>query len=90
MALNLAKLKVLAFHRFNRYCPLSIDCPELHTLVYKEPAHVSLLDVKHPETRLFKSVEFSVTRRNFGRKWLLKTPNEIVNCIRDTLKLETV
>ena len=70
--LNLPKLKVLAFHRKNHRCALSIDCPRLSTLHYDEDSN--LLDLKHPETvrklhtymfgpRLakFKSVECLVT-----------------------------
>ena len=49
--LKLPKLKVLAFHLFNSRCVLSVDCPELSTLLYdadnEEP---NLLDLKHPET----------------------------------------
>lgn len=72
--LKLAKLKVLAFHQYNNRCSLTIDCPELNTLVYFEDPDESLLDVKHPwtikrlETNMlgskidqFKSVECLVT-----------------------------
>ena len=49
--LNLPKLKVLAFHDFNFDCALSIDCPELNTLLYlAETEYAHLLNVKHPET----------------------------------------
>ena len=47
--LNLPRLKVLAIHYWDRQCPLTIDAPELSTLLYgyedAEP-----LKVKHPET----------------------------------------
>ena len=49
--LNMLRLKVLAIHHFNENCPLTVDCPELHTLLYvKEKEGANLLDVKHPET----------------------------------------
>ena len=49
--LRLSRLKVLAFHRFNDCCALSIDCPELNVLVYPgEPENKGLLHVKHPGT----------------------------------------
>ena len=49
--LNLPGLKVLAFHYFNAYCALSIDCPKLHTLLYNNVVEIeNLLEVKHPET----------------------------------------
>ena len=49
--LNLPRLKVLVLHRWNDYCALSIDCPQLITLLYdEEPKGATLLKVKHPET----------------------------------------
>ena len=49
--LHLPELRVLAIHRFNEHCRLSIDCPELEVLLYRgEPEDENLLDVKHPET----------------------------------------
>ena len=49
--LNLPRLKVLAFHRFNVLVRLSIDCPLLSTLVYRcEKIDMDLLKVKQPET----------------------------------------
>ena len=72
--LKLSKLKVLAFHRSNLNCSLSIDCPELSTMLYN--GNVNQLDVKHPETirklqtdwfsyemTPFKSVECLVTKK---------------------------
>ena len=54
--LNLPRLKVLIIHHWK--CPLTIECPELSTLVYYElstlayyeRANGNLLKVKHPET----------------------------------------
>ena len=49
--LNLPRLKVLAFHHYNSSCSLSIDCPQLSTLVYREErSDANLLNVKHPKT----------------------------------------
>ena len=49
--LNLPRLRVLAFHRINYGCALSIDCPELDTLGYPgESEDATLLEVKRPET----------------------------------------
>ena len=73
MHLNLPSLKVLAIH-YNDHCALSVDCPELSTLLYfGEDAN---LEVKHPETirklttgmvgaklAKFKSVECLVTNQ---------------------------
>ena len=73
--LNLPRLNVLAFHHFNYDCDLSIDCPQLSTLLYTgEPEDVNLLKVKQPgailklETKMigaklvpFKGVECLVT-----------------------------
>ena len=48
--LNLPKLKVLALHGCKvRRCAVSVDCPELSTLLYPN-AEKNWLDVKHPET----------------------------------------
>ena len=47
--LNLPKLKVLVFDYFIAHCAVSINCPRLNTLVYRE-GDVDLLEVKHPET----------------------------------------
>ena len=60
--LNLSKLRVLAFHRKNVDCALSIDCPELTTLVYNT-WNANLLKVKHPKT--IRSLE-----TNLGPEWL--------------------
>ena len=88
--LNLPRLRVLAFHEFNYSCALSIDCPELRTLLYRgEKRDANLLDVKHPETiqrldtdlfgpRLasFKGVECLVTRefKAISKATLLSLP----------------
>ena len=49
--LSLPRLRVLAFHYSNQSCNLSIDCPQLSTLVYPgEPEHSKRLEVKQPET----------------------------------------
>ena len=48
--LNLPRLKVLALHRWNEHCALSIDCPLLSTLLYSEEEDANLLEVKRPET----------------------------------------
>ena len=49
--LNLPKLRVLAFHGYNKLCSVSIDCPELHTLLYDDDSEDAWpLKVKHPET----------------------------------------
>ena len=53
--LKLPKLKNLVFHNSNTYYDLSIDCPELSTLVYpgeRNPfrQEKSKLEVKNPET----------------------------------------
>ena len=53
--LNLPRLQVLAIHLSNERCPLSVDCPQLSTLLYrgetpKMPEDANLLDVKQPET----------------------------------------
>ena len=87
--LNLPRLRVLAFHRFNSDCALSIDCPELSTLFYYNEDR-KLLDVKHPETirkletrmsgpklALFKSVECLVTKEFevISKATLLSLPN---------------
>ena len=75
--LNLPCLKVLALSDYNNRCALSIDCPQLSTLLYAgEPEDLTLLEVKHPETirkletnmfgaKLiqFESVECLVTER---------------------------
>ena len=76
--LNLPRLKVLAFHRFNLCCALFIDCPLLSTLVYcGEEGDANLLKLKHPETvrklvtdmvdpkwlAQFRNVECLVTRK---------------------------
>ena len=47
--LNLPQLKVLAFHRFNWNCSLSIGCPLLSTLRY-HGGFSNQLKVKQPET----------------------------------------
>ena len=52
--LKLPRLRVLAFHRENMNCALSIGCPELSTLSYYA-RYTDLLDVKQPET--IKSLE---------------------------------
>ena len=49
-SLHLPKLRLLSFLQFVPFCHLSIDCPELNTLIYTEPSYMKLLDVKHPET----------------------------------------
>ena len=49
--LNLSELRVLAFHRVNDRCSLSIDCPVLSVLLYRgEPKAKRLLKVKQAET----------------------------------------
>ena len=49
--LKLPRLRVLVFHYSNGCCALSIDCPELSTLVYSgEEKDANLLKVEHPET----------------------------------------
>ena len=48
--LNLPKLKNLTFHLRNDCCPLTIDCPELSVLNYREDPGMNLLKLKHPET----------------------------------------
>ena len=49
--LNLPRLRVLAIYYTNEDCVLSIDCPELHTLLYYNHLPIeNLLEVKHPET----------------------------------------
>ena len=74
--LNLPKLKVLVFIGWNEDYSISIDCPQLSTLVYQgEKKDANWLDLKHPETirkletcmtgpKLvpFKNVECMVTR----------------------------
>ena len=88
--LNLPQLKVLAFHRNNENCPVSVDCPKLELLLYRgEPANSNLLEVKHPETirkletdmlgeklTPFMNVECLVTRRLqvISRTTLLSLP----------------
>ena len=53
--LKFPKLEVLVFHSskilndYNDFCPISIDCPKLHTLAYGEQQSKSLLSVKHPK-----------------------------------------
>ena len=76
--LNLPRLKVLVLQGWNHHCALSIDCPQLITLLYAgEEEDENLLKVKHPETirklktdmvvprwlASFKSVECLGTRR---------------------------
>ena len=74
LKLNHPKLKVLVTHHLAN-CRLSIACPELNVLAYKENENVNLLEVKHPETirkletnmvgpklSRFKRVECLVTR----------------------------
>ena len=74
MHLNLSRLKVLAFHRYNKNCPLSIDCPLLSTLLYHgEPEDANLLDVKHPET--IRMLETNM----FSPEWLI--PFKSVECL---------
>ena len=49
--LNLPRLKVLALRFVNDRCALSIDCPELSTLVYySRDVDANPFDVKHPQT----------------------------------------
>lgn len=73
--LKLSNLKVAAFHRWNYYCPLFIDCPKLNILLYRGESFPCLLAVNHPETirklntnligtklTLFKNVESLITQ----------------------------
>lgn len=74
--LCLPKLKLLAFRQINYSCPLSVHCPQLSVLVYRnEPEYVDLLRVDRPgtikkldtdmfDTKLtpFKSVECLITQ----------------------------
>lgn len=74
---NLPKLKVLAFHQLNMQSSLSVDCPALEVLVYREgPLMIenrTLLEVKQPETiRVLDSDLFGSVR-------LAKFKN--VNCL---------
>ena len=87
--LNLPRLRVLAFPEWKETCHLSIDCPELSTLLYRSE-DVKRLNVKHPETirkletnmvdpkwlAPFKCVECLVTRnfRAISRATLLSLP----------------
>lgn len=47
---NLSNLKVLAFSQCNASWAISIDCPQLSVLAYKELGNPNLLAVKRPDT----------------------------------------
>ena len=56
--LNLLRLRVLAIYSLNDNCPLTVDCPQLHTLLYSNGRKgAKMLDVKHPETIRYLSTD---------------------------------
>lgn len=60
---NLPALKVLVFHYYNRHSHLSIDCPSLSMLAYREDnENEIMLDVKHPETIKKLDIDGTVVR----------------------------
>ena len=72
VSLTFSYLKFLAFHQFSKCCLLSIDCPQLSTLICRGD-YGGLLRMKHPKTirhleighlldaELFEGVECLVT-----------------------------
>ena len=102
--LNLPRLKVLAFHYNNVQCALSIDCPELSTLLYPGE-DVDLLEVKHPETirklntdllgpklARFKGVESLVTEdfKAINKATLLSLQRDHLDCASNGCLRRTV
>ena len=82
--LNLPKLKVLAIHRWNDQCSLSIDCPGLSTLYY-HGEDANQLEVKHLET--IKQLETNLVGRQLipfkGVEYLITNYFEAIS--KDTL-----